>query len=322
VRGTNIVIPSGFRDSGTVWTDPIHGGYKAGYWAAGVYQRFESYDGVHWSELQESGPCGDRSTFYFDALRKKWVYSIRGSCGERARYFHDGDTFEQASVWAAGEPAAWISADDLDGPSELYNLDCAAYESVLLGMFTMLRGQPPERPKLNEICLGFSRDGFHWTRPDRTAFISYSDNPGDWNYGNVQSTGGCYVGSGDQLFFYVSGRQGRPGREICSTGLATLPIDGFASMDAGAEERTVTTKPLSFDGQNLFVNANIKEGGFLFVDILAQGGKPLAKSEGYFSGPENVILWDTGENLWKFKGVPVRFRFRMKNASLFSFWVK
>jgi len=47
-----------------------------------------------------------------------------------------------------------------------------------------------DRAKPNEVCVGFSRDGFHWHRPDREAFIPVSENYGDWNWGNVQSAGG------------------------------------------------------------------------------------------------------------------------------------
>ena len=61
-----------------------------------------------------------------------------------------------------------------------------------------------------------------------------SDEDGSWNWANVQSAGGGCLIVGDQLYFYVSGRQGRPGTDapgVCSTGLATLRRDGFASMD-------------------------------------------------------------------------------------------
>src|SRR5207342_1346761 len=84
------------------------------------------------------------------------------------------------------------------------------------------------------ICLGYSRDGFHWSRPDRSAFLPVSENVGDWNWANVQSAGGCCLIRGDRLHFYVSGRQGVPGTNLpgtCSTGLATLRRDCFVSMD-------------------------------------------------------------------------------------------
>ena len=94
---------------------------------------------------------------------------------------------------------------------ELYNLDCVAYESVLLGLFTIFRGERGDREKPNDVCVGYSRDGFHWHRPDRRAFLPVSEHVGDWNWANVQSAGGCCLVVGDQLHFYVSGRRGVPG---------------------------------------------------------------------------------------------------------------
>ena len=83
-----------------------------------------------------------------------------------------------------------------------------AYESLLLGLFDIWRGQPKDRAKPNEVCVGFSRDGFHWHRPDRRAFIPVSEKQGDWNWGNVQSAGGGCLVVGDQLYFYVSAPEG------------------------------------------------------------------------------------------------------------------
>ena len=62
---------------------------------------------------------------------------------------------------------------------QLYNLDGVAYESMLLGLFTIWRrrsrrtGRSPTRS-----CVGFSRDGFHWHRPDRRAFCPVSETAG------------------------------------------------------------------------------------------------------------------------------------------------
>src|SRR5262249_56109151 len=113
--------------------------------------------------------------------------------------------------------APWTAAAALDTqrqeysvPVELYNLDCVAYESVVLGLFTMFRGERTEREKPNDVCVGFSRDGFHWARLERRAFLSVSERVGDWNWANVQSAGGCCLVVGDQLDFYVTGRPGLP----------------------------------------------------------------------------------------------------------------
>ena len=103
-------------------------------------------------------------------------------------------------------PFAWTSADFLDPPwgcttragyaayTQLYNLDAVAYESIVVGFFTIFTGkycgtgacQPLGHPHLNRsvhecgadpgvgmnrtgewdsVFVGYSRDGFHWFRP-------------------------------------------------------------------------------------------------------------------------------------------------------------
>src|SRR6185436_9069730 len=197
----------------------------------------------------------------------------------------------------------WTGSDRLDPPREdlgdtpqLYNLDAVAYESVMLGLFTIWRGDkniPPGRPKPNSVWLGFSRDGYHWDRPDRHAFIPVSEKQGDWNWGNVQSVGGGCLVVGDQLRFYFSGRAGvspamRDGNG--ATGLALLRRDGFASMDAGSGAGTLATRPLKFGGRHLFVNVAAPQGE-LRAEVLGEDGnvvppftaancKPLARADG------------------------------------------
>src|SRR5262249_39353250 len=176
------------------------------------------------------------------------VYSIGHGWGRRRRRrYWETRALLHGPMWEKiDEPTLWVGADrldpqrpDLQTPPELYNLDCVAYESLLLGLFTIWRGDkniPPGRPKANSVCVGFSRDGFHWHRPERRAFLSLSERRGDWNWGNVQSAGGCCLVVGDRLYFYHCGRAGTPDQRETrdthgSTGLATLRRDGFASLD-------------------------------------------------------------------------------------------
>jgi hypothetical protein len=247
--GTGIVQPD-TRDSSTVWLDVLEKEPLRRFkmWRShklekvwGLTLHF-SPDGIHWgAPILDTGSCGDRTTVHFDPFRKKWVYSLRHGWGEpRLRRYWEVSDLVAGPYWQAiGEPAMWTGADksdvpraDLKVPCQLYNLDCVGYESLMLGLFTIWRGQPADRAKPNEICVGFSRDGFHWHRPTPAPFIPVSEKQGDWNWGNVQSAGGCCLIVGDELWFYVSGRSGVPGTRksgASSTGLATLRRDGFVS---------------------------------------------------------------------------------------------
>jgi len=221
-------------------------------------------------------------------------------------------------------------------PAQLYNLDVVAYESLMLEFFCIWRGDPrlscskgsKLRPKINEVVLGYSRDGFHWYRPDRHAFIGVSEDPKSWRWGNVQSTGaGCLV-VGDKLYVYFSGR-GRSTRnkKLWQTGLAMLRRDGFVSMDAGAGQGSLVTRPILFTGKCLFVNANAKEGE-LRVEILDTRGNAIPPFTAdrcvpvHSNSTLHHVQWQHGgEDLSALRNTAVKLRFVLRQARLYSFWV-
>ena len=353
VPGTNITL-SVHRDSSTVWLDlserDPNRRYKLGYSYDNYLVLLDSPDGIHWRQRGRTGRAGDRTTFFYNPFRRKWVFSIRGEVlggGSRYRRYWEADDFITGANWDPDTPVRWVAADNADKarpeynvPAELYNLDCIAYESVLLGLFTIFRGEWMDREKPNDVCVGYSRDGFHWARPDRRAFIPVSEHVGDWNWANVQSAGGCCLIVGDKLHFYVSGRRGVPGTSepgVCSTGLATLRRDGFVSMDDRDDARaisrvdtqiprgTLITRPVTFSGRFLFVNARIT--GELRVEILDREGQPI---DGFGAGrcaplhgdgTRMAVLWEGGRDLSALAGRPVRFRFTLRNGELYAFWV-
>ncbi|MDP2388892.1 MAG: glycosyl hydrolase family 32, partial [Acidobacteriota bacterium] len=351
-KGTNIVLTHP-RDSSTVWLDHEDrdggGRFKMAFYngSAGGLLMFTSVDGVHWRQVGKSINRGDRSTFFWNPFRQVWVFSLRDDVNgnERHRRYYESRDFATAR-WNAGEPPLWIGADHRDrwrpeynSPPELYNLDCVAYESIVLGLFTIWHGEHKYREKPNDISVGYSRDGFHWSRPDREAFIGVSETEGDWNWANVQSAGGCCLTVGDRLYFYVSGRQGEPGTNrpgVCSTGLATLRRDGFASLSDDVRTPqpvrarqsppgSVTTRPLRFSGGNLFVNAAVT--GQLRVEVLDREGRVIepfsaAKAVPVTGDATRIpVSWQSGASLKSLAGEIVRFRFILTRGRLYSFWV-
>lgn len=339
-KGTNLVELSP-RDSSTVWLDLEEKDPKRRFKMFRSYSYKEkkswclwahfSEDGVHWTEGKPTGSCGDRTTVFYNPFRKVWVYSLRHGWGQprRRRYWETKDDVIAGAQWGENSnPYMWIGSDSLDPPRadykvtpELYNLDCVAYESILLGLFTIWRGQFPGREKPNEVCVGYSRDGWHWSRPDRRGFCPVSETKGDWNYTNVQScAGGCLV-VGDQLYFYCSGRG--TGHV---TSLAVLRRDGFVSMDAGETEGTATTRPVTFRGKHLFINADASAGE-LRAEVLGERGAVIAPFSARNCVPLRVdktlqgVTWKGVDDLSQVAQKTVKFRFVLKNARLFAFWV-
>lgn len=248
--------------------------------------------------------------------------------------------WKESAGWRAScTPTIWVGSDRLDPARpdvntdpELYNLDAVAYESLMLGLFSIWRGRAPEYPgrcKINEVCVGFSRDGFHWHRPFREPIVGVSENPEDFNYSNVQSAGGCCIVIRDKLYFYVSGRMVRDTsvrKGYCGTGLATMRRDGFASMDAGQTEGVLTTRPIRFNGKHLFVNTD-NPTGELRIEILNKHNKvikPFTRANCIPVHTDSTIAavgWKNAEDLSELAGKAVRFRFYLRDGKLYSFWV-
>lgn len=352
VPGTNIVLRHA-RDSSTVWLDHEESDPRRRYkmacyeFDASGIRLYVSPNGVSWTSVGLAGHCADRSTMFRNPFRKVWGFSLRADARggqNRIRRYAESPTFESAR-WQDDAPVPWVGADalDLERPDyrtrpQLYNLDAVAYESVMLGLLTIYRGERPDREKPNDICVAFSRDGFHWSRDSREPFLPVSEQRGAWNWSNVQSAGGGCLVVGDRLYFYVSGRQGIPGTQMpgeCTTGLAILRRDGFASLSdrwpAGmprarsGNAAAITTRPVRFSGRHLFLNAHI--GGSIAVEVLDRSGRviePFSLGNAIRvagDGTKLAVRWQGGASLADVANREVRFRFVLTDAQLFAFWV-
>jgi hypothetical protein len=105
----------------------------------------------------------------------------------------------------------------------------------------------------------------------------------------------------------------------------TLRTDGFVSVNAGYAGGELLTKPLRFDGAKLEINYSTSAAGVIRVEVQDADGKPL---DGFsltqcpaIVGDEiaRVVRWTDGAELKRLKDRPVRLRFVMKDADLYSF---
>ena len=308
-----------------------------------------SPDGVHWTNRVMSGDTGDRSTMFYNPFRKKWVYSLRSGFRGRSRHYWECDDFLAGAKWGPDQPVVW-AATDRDDPEDpvtqrvpqLYNLDAVAYESIMLGFYEIHHG--PENdvcektglPKITELSFAYSRDGFHWHRPDRRAHIP-AERRDVWDRGYVQSLGNLCCVRGDKLWFYYSGFQGDVTKtnrnwlqngmyDRGATGVAFLRRDGFVSMEGGSETVSLTTRPVTFSGSHLFVNA-ATAGGELRVEILNEAGQPIAPYGLANCRPIAAdstleqVMWVGAGDVAALGGRPVRFRFTLRQGAIYAFWV-
>lgn len=348
----------------------LHGDGQAGGYL------YTSPDGIHWRLRGKVGPTGDNSTFFYNPFRKQWVFTIRPFFEEHTLKFTDDDRFKGAYApkgrtraywenpdflaalgkWREKQPVFWLSTDKSDqkranypmgDDPQLYKIDAVGYESLMIG-FLQIHYGPPNNvcaeggfPKLTELQLAFSRDGFHWDRSNRDTFIGATLEKESWERAYIHSIGGVCNIVGDKLYFYYTAFQGDESKTKSATnapdyftgmyanasiGLATLRRDGFASMNADEKESSLLTRVVTFKGNYLFVNVDAPQGS-LKVEICDEAGIPIPGFSSKACTPvtgnhtKQLVSWDGKNVLQALSGKRIRFKFYGTRCKLYAFWI-
>ena len=160
VQADTNIVSTGDRDSAVVWLDHEDADpsrrfklFRAhrevidnrGTW---YFQIHASPDGIHWGDvIGRSSGIYPRSSVFRNPFRKRWQYSIRKDSslqvGRCRRYYECEDAIRNAD-WGVKDVAWWLGSDTLDLARDdtqfrpqLTNLDAVAYESVMLGLFSL-----------------------------------------------------------------------------------------------------------------------------------------------------------------------------------------
>jgi hypothetical protein len=99
-----------------------------------------------------------------------------------------------------------------------------------------------------------------------------------------------------------------------------LRRDGFASLEGSG---TITTPPVVFDGEHLFVNADL--AGELRAEVLDATYATLVSASDCApvtgDSTRHQVHFADGSVLRALRSKPVRFRFRIERGKLYSFWM-
>ena len=310
-----------------------------------------SADGINWK------PAGgvqvpkilDIGHFFFDKLTGKYAVYGRLYKGRRKVQLSLSDDFKS---WTKPKLVADVDKRDPPG-THLYTMAVHNDGGQYVGLAQLyLRGTS----HLLEFELAASRDGRNWTRVHQGKRFIACGGPGEWDrFNNSVSAGPVRVG--DELWFYYSGRTFRHagyggkdrGTEEANSlrarvggtakgarkrkglptfagmrsaiGLAKLRLDGYVSLGASFDGGSVTTVPVRARGSSLYVNA-VSRYGEVVVEVLADG-KPIATSMPVRGdGVRQKVRFPNGASKLLFSGKPVQLRFNLRNARLYSYWVK
>lgn len=116
---------------------------------------------------------------------------------------------------------------------------------------------------------------------------------------------------------YFTGRDSRLRRY-------TLRIDGFASIHAKRQEGEFTTKPFTFSGNELSLNAATSASGMINVEIRDSDGTPipgflLDESDPIYGDSLNrCVSWKGDYSVTELSGKPIILRFVMREADIYS----
>ena len=300
--------------------------------ASRVLHILASPDGIHWKHLREEpvltqGSFDSLNTVFWDENLGRYVCYLREG--------RDGVRSVQRSV--SDDFIRWSEPEWLDfGPGPLeqfytngitpYFRDKAWYIGLPMRFVPQRNVIGPDDREvdgLSDAVLITSRDGLHFNRTFREAFIRPGPDSANWGnaHGNQTPAWGVVPGNAGEMWVYWAEHYGQTPRLV----RGVLRVDGFASLQAPWEGGEAVTVPLTFEGDRLVLNYATSAVGSVRVEIQDAQGRPVPgfsleeADELYGDETQRTVTWSNRKDVSSLAGRPVRLRLVMKDADLYSF---
>ena len=347
-RDTNPQCPPEATYKAVIATAELSGSYAAGLYA------LKSSDGFHFSLLSDQLIITDGA---FDSSNLAFWDSVRGEYRAYFRDYRDEvrgiktATSQDFVNWSEPEWLVFPNAPD----EHLYTNEVTPYDRaphIFFGfpMRYVDRGWVDSTGKLphpelrrqragagegrygsaiTDGLLMTSRDAITFKRweeailrpgPSRTNSWVYGDNNISWGILNTESD---QPASPPELSIFAT--EGYWTGESLNLRRYSIRVDGFVSIQAPRGGGEFVTKPLVFDRDKLVINYSTSAAGGIWVEIQDSSGQPL---EGYTEADchevfgdeiQRKVAWKRWDNVKQLASTPVRLRFVLKDADLFSF---
>lgn len=315
---------------------------------------FQSPDGIHWSPMTDAPILSGLGAF--DSQNLAFWDPVLGKYRAYWRIFDEGKRAIRTAT--SDDLIHWDPHRDLqyvDSPREhLYTNQVKPYyraPHILIGFPTRyaergwsesMRALPEAQHRelrssaenrfgtaLTEGLLMASRDGVLFKRWNEAFLRPGIERPGTWHYGqqyiawHVVETAPSLPGAPRELSLYAG--------ESYWTGKGsalrryTLRMDGFVSIQAPLSGGELITKPLVFSGPQLTLNFATSAAGVVRVEIQDAAGKPVPGfalsdcAEVFGDTIDRPVSWKGNDDVRSLAGRPVRLRFLLKDADLYSF---
>lgn len=255
---------------------------------------YASPDGIHWKQLTEH-PVITKGGF--DSMNMAFWDGYAGVYRCYNRYFDqttphpEGIRAIQSCIstdfihWSEPTPNQYI--DDIT--HQLYTnatRPIPGAEHILLSLpmrFHATRKKVPEHGGCNDwsyngvsdLVLMSSRDGVHWDRTVRDAWLAGSTYKHEWTERNFITCGG-FIEHGEDFLFYTEKNYRWEDDGLWAY---SIPRYRFVSLYADGEGGQVLSKPMRFQTDTIHLNLATSAYGFVKITILDLAGAPIYTSD-------------------------------------------
>ncbi|MBN1352033.1 hypothetical protein JXJ21_21710 [candidate division KSB1 bacterium] len=292
---------------------------------AGVHQggglvAFSSPDGIHWQKMRIE-PVITSEGFGFDSQNVAFWSEHENCyvCYFRTMKSRHGElrtisrtTSEDFIHWT---PAILIDPNE---PGEhLYTNQTHPYFRAPHIYIALPTRFMPDRGNSTDILFMSSRGGNMYDRSFKHAFIRPGLHPERWGNRSNYAVLNVVPNSPTEMSLYSCSNNADLVRYVLRT-------DGFVSVHADFEEGELLTKYFKFSGSELIINFSSSAAGSILVEIQDTAGSPIPGFRLEECIPaigdaiNHIVTWKHQSAPGKLAGHPIRLRFVMKEADLYS----
>ncbi len=327
----------------------VGGNYRTGL------SLFTSPDAIHWKKsdapIFKQGALDSMNVVFWDEVQGQYVLYFR-TVVDGLRSISRA-TSPDLKDWSEPVPLEYPGSP----PQQMYTNQIAPYRRaphILFGfptryvarnMTEQLRSLEP-RELRGELAAAYARvgsdltDGLFMSSRDGVRFRRWDEaflRPGPeadaagsrWMYGDNYQNYGLFEthsevgGRPNELSMLFSEGYWREGESRLRR--YTMRLDGFVSIRAPYAGGEILTRPFTFSGKRLSINYSTSAAGSVRVELQSADGEPLPGfeleecPEIIGDRVEHTVRWEAGADVGALAGKPVRIRFVLRDADLYSF---
>lgn len=316
---------------------------------------FKSPDGIRWTLMADhpvitNGAFDSQNLAFWDPVRKEYRAYWRFMTADGVRSIRTA-TSDDFITWKGERDVSMV--DPVPG-EEFYTNQIKPYSRaphIFIGFpvrylnhgwsptmhdlpdlaHRKWRAETEERlgTALTESLLISSRDGVHFDRWNEAFLRPGRERPGTWSYGQqyiawqIVETKSALEGAPPELSLYAS-EQYWTGQAGSALRRYTLRMDGFVSVNAPMSGGELVTRAVYMAGSRLVLNCATSAAGEIRVEIQDSTGNALPGFglddcfPLFGDSLEKTVSWKQGADLSHLQNKPIKLRFVLRDADLYS----